>query len=613
MDRNQLTGLLLIFAILLGYYIFFNEFAPSAPPDERGTEEVMDSIAVEPTPDAVPPATATTEPDSAETARRYGSFAAAARGEARDLAFENEDLRIRFSTRGGGVSAVELKHFKTYEGQPLLLLNADDQQRRLLLPTATGSVDLATLFFEADGPAEAVVAAGDTQRVTFRLRTAGGTVEQTYLIPGAGYQVGYRLSVVGFDAPAGEGLRYEWSDQLPNVEKDIKQSRTMAGLTYYLADGDFEELTGHSEELEEETVSAPLRWFAFKNKFFVSALIADSAAFAGGRLTSVVPASDDVVKSVSASVVVPLAAVQQEGGAAFRFYFGPNDYRVLKQVTEGFEDNLSLGWLLFAWINKYLIINIFELLEGVISNYGVVIILVVLIIKLFLFPLSYRSYLSFAKTKALKPELDELKAQYGDDMQKMQQEQMKLYQQVGINPVAGCIPLLLQMPFLLAMFYFFPNAIHLRQEPFLWAEDLSTYDSIFNLPFVVPFGYGAHVSLFTLLMTASQIAYTYYNNQTTTTMQGPMQSVTYFMPLIFMFVLNSYPAGLSFYYFVSNIITVGQQLAIRRFVDEDQIRAKLVANKEKRKDKKQSKFQERMAAAMKASEEQKKRQQARKR
>jgi YidC/Oxa1 family membrane protein insertase len=209
--------------------------------------------------------------------------------------------------------------------------------------------------------------------------------------------------------------------------------------------------------------------------------------------------------------------------------------------------------------------------------------------------------MSMAKTKALKPELDELKEKYGDDMQKMQSEQMKLYQQVGVNPLSGCLPMLLQMPFLFAMFQFIPHAIELRHEPFLWAEDLSHYDSIMTLPFTIP-GYGDHVSLFTLLMTLSTLLYTWANSQATATMQGPMKTMQYIMPLIFLFMLNSFPAGLTFYYFVSNLVSFAQIAIIRRFVDDSKIRAILEENKEKNKGKKKSKFQQRLEDAMKAKE-----------
>jgi len=234
-------------------------------------------------------------------------------------------------------------------------------------------------------------------------------------------------------------------------------------------------------------------------------------------------------------------------------------------------------------------------------NYGVIIILIVLIVKMVLFPLTRKSYLSMAKMKALKPELDALKEKHGDDMQAMQKEQMSLYREVGVNPISGCIPMLLQMPILFAMFFFFPNSIELRQQSFLWAHDLSTFDVLFNLGFTIPF-YGSHVSGFTLLMTVSTILYTWSNNQVST-VQGPMKNIGYFMPIIFMFVLNSYSSGLSFYYFISNIITFGQQAVIRKFVDEDKIREKLEENKKKNANKGKSKFQQRLENAMKASQE----------
>jgi YidC/Oxa1 family membrane protein insertase len=257
------------------------------------------------------------------------------------------------------------------------------------------------------------------------------------------------------------------------------------------------------------------------------------------------------------------------------------------------------------WINKYVIIPIFNLLEGSISNYGVIIIILVLFIKILLLPLSYKSYLGMAKMKLLKPELDLIKEKNGENMAQNQQDQMKLYQQAGVNPFSGCIPLLLQMPILIAMFYFFPVSIELRQQPFLWAEDLSTYDSIINLPFAIPL-YGSHVSLFVLLMTASTLIYQWQNNQLSS-VTGPMKSMSYMMPVIFMFMLNSFSAGLSFYYFVSNLVTFAQQAIIKRFVDEDKIKAVMEDHKKKMLagggTGKKSSFMSKLEQAMKASEE----------
>ena len=296
-------------------------------------------------------------------------------------------------------------------------------------------------------------------------------------------------------------------------------------------------------------------------------------------------------------VAMPLS----NGSLAYRYFFGPNDQRVMDDVAPGFEENIDFGWAIFGWIGKYVISPVFHFMEGFIGSYGLIIVLLVLLVKTVLFPLSYKSYLSMAKMKVLKPELDEIKEKHGDDMQKAQAEQMQLYGKVGVNPISGCVPMLLQMPILLAMFNFFPNSIELRQEPFLWTDDMSTYDSILDLPFEIPF-YGDHVSLFVILMTLSTILYTWSNNQAST-VQGPMKSVQYFMPVILMFVLNAYPAALSFYYFVSNLVTFGQQAIIRRFVDDDKIRAKLEENKKRNKDKKKSAFQSRLEDAMKASQE----------
>ncbi|HMI67134.1 MAG TPA: membrane protein insertase YidC, partial [Cyclobacteriaceae bacterium] len=245
----------------------------------------------------------------------------------------------------------------------------------------------------------------------------------------------------------------------------------------------------------------------------------------------------------------------------------------------------------------------FNFLQNYISNYGIIIILLVLFVKLLLTPLSYTSYMGMAKMKLLKPELDAIKEKNGDNMTQTQQDQLKLYQQAGVNPFSGCIPLLLQMPILFAMFYFFPVSIQLRQKHFLWAEDLSTYDSILNLPFSIPF-YGDHVSLFVLLMTASTLVYTWQNNQISS-VQGPMKSMSYIMPVIFMFVLNNFSAGLSFYYFVSNLVTFGQQAIIRRFVDEDKIKQIMENNRRKAATGtgKKSSFMAKLQDAMKAGEE----------
>ncbi len=307
--------------------------------------------------------------------------------------------------------------------------------------------------------------------------------------------------------------------------------------------------------------------------------------------------SDSIMKEAQVELSLPNTDDPSVKKGKFVFYFGPNDYHTLKKVAPGFSKNLPLGWPIVKWINQFLILPIFSFIEQYTSNYGLIIFLLVILIKLILLPLSYKSYISMAEMKVLKPALDKLKSQYGNNLQKLQMEQAKLHREMGINPLSGCIPVLLQMPILLAMFNFFPNAIELRQKAFLWAHDLSTYDAIIHLPFKIP-AYGSHVSLFTLLMTASTILYTWSNNQVSAP-EGPMKTLSYLMPLTFMVVLNSFPAGLSFYYFISNLITFGQQALIKRFVDEDKIKEKLANHKQRGGEGKKGNFKARLQEAIK--------------
>ena len=344
-------------------------------------------------------------------------------------------------------------------------------------------------------------------------------------------------------------------------------------------------------------------WVSFRQKFFTSAIIS-ATPFTNGQVSSYTNFEDTTsVKNMAMSMTLPYADFIGNN-STFKFYYGPNNYAILKDVAPDFSENVELGWSVLSWINKFAIIPIFHFLEQYISNYGVIIIIMVIILRIVLAPLTYKSHMGMAKMRVMKPELDELKAKHGDDAQKAQQEQMALYQKVGINPLSGCIPMLLQMPILFAMFYFFPNSIELRQESFLWATDLSTYDSIWDLPFDIPF-YGDHVSLFTLLMTASTILYTWSNSQMTT-VQGPMKSLQYIMPIMFLFFLNSYSSGLTFYYFVSNIVSFGQIALFRKFIDEDKIKKVLDENRKKNVNKKKSSFQQKLEEAMRAKDQKKK-------
>lgn len=611
MDRNQLIGITLIFLLLFVYLQFF---APNPQPKQVNKDTAAQ---LADTAKRAPTAAAPNAPNPNDSLvreqyrRQYGDFAVAAAGETRDVVLENKDLRLTLSTQGGAIKEVLLKNYKTFNGEPLVLIDPRSSTMSLRLPTATGELDLMRLFFTTSSPSPQVVRERDSSAVVFRLNVSPTQyVEQVYSLKGSGFQVGYDLRLVGLDnLVRNNPVHLDWTARLKRLELDIESSRITSTVNYYTAGEGFDYISEASKDPEEKQVGEPLQWISLKQKFFLASLIARNTQISSAVLRSSVNAADSsTIKTLEANLTLPIADLKS-GKGNYEFYFGPNDYQLIEDIAEDFGKNVYLGWPVVNLVNRFIIVPLFHLLEKVITNYGVLIIVLVLLIKTMLLPLVYRSYIAMAKMRAMKPEIDEMKAQYPDDMQKQQQEQMKLYGQVGVNPLSGCIPVLLQMPILLALFSLFPNLIEFRQQGFLWANDLSTYDSIATLPFVIPF-YGSHVSLFTILMTISSIAYAYYNNQLTT-IEGPTKTLQYIMPVMFMFILNSLPAGLSFYYFVSNVVTIGQQLTIRRFVDDNKIRQTLEENKVKNKDKKKSKFQQRLEDALRQAEEAKKAQDGR--
>jgi YidC/Oxa1 family membrane protein insertase len=605
MDKNQALGFVLMALLLMVYFWFFAP-KPVEPSIDTPAIEEAGKTASAP---RIAPLASETGPSAGDSARQdalqaaYGEFAPYTAGQESEYALENDQVRIVFSSRGGMVKTVQLKEYDDHLRKPLYLIDDRSSRMGYTLNTRYGEVAMGELFFS---PPEAPEMRGDTAVLTFRMDLgAGRSIVQQYLLPPQGYTLVYRPAFRGLtDLMKSEEVGFSWHNRIRRVETDLEYSRYYTTVHYYLAGGKLKELKPRSTDRQEASAAEPVNWFSFKQKFFTAGLVFNRP-IQKLQVSSQVDVSDSsTVKECDAQLQLPLAQLTGDAGD-FRFYFGPNRLRTLRDVAPGFTENLYLGWPVIDWINQYVIITLFNFLERYFSNYGLIIIILVIIIKLVLTPLTYKSHMSMAKTKALKPELDALKEQYGEDMQKLQSEQMKLYQQVGVNPLSGCIPMLLQMPILFAMFQFIPHAIELRQKAFLWSDDLSTYDSILNLPFSIP-GYGAHVSLFTLLMTLSTILYTYMNAQITPSVQGPMKTMQYIMPIVFLFVLNKFPAGLTFYYFVSNIVSFGQLAIIRRFVDDDKIRAILEENKRNAHTRKKSKFQQRLEDALKASEETKK-------
>ena len=591
MDKNQATGLILFAAVLLVYSMFF-----ASVPEPVTENQSLPNTEVQ---DAANPAVQQQEPDSifqARTRQQFGDFSDLTQGSAEEITLENEFLRVVLSSKGGEIQSVELKEFKTWSQEPLILLDEENASIGYQVQTQAGPVDLNDLYFQT-ATQQVTIEDAPAQQITFTANTNNGSIQRTYTLLSESYLVDHRITTEG-SLLTDQNITIHWEDKLKKLEADIEESRRKSYINYYTSSESYDYL-GDGSSTEAEQVAQPLKWVSFKQRFFTAGIIADQQ-FANGNLASETPTDTLSVKNMSATLILPI----NEQVADLSYFFGPNNYNLLRKITPEFDKNVDMGYFFVSWVNKYIIVNLFHFLENFFSNYGVIIILIVFIIKLFLLPLTYKSYIGMAKMRVIKPEIDELKEKYADDPTKMQQEQMKLFGQLGVSPISGCLPMLLQMPFLFAMFFFFPNSIELRQESFLWAHDLSTYDSIMSLPFHIPF-YGSHVSLFTLLMTISQIAYTHFNNQMTA-VQGPMKNLGYVMPVMFMFVLNSFPAALSFYYFVSNMVTFGQQALIKQFVDDDKIRQKVEENKIKNANKKKSSFQTRLEEAMKATEAKKK-------
>ena len=590
MDRNSAIGLTLIAALLMAYFYWFS---PTPQPQTSNAPPTPSEMGAQDSTVQAPVLS-----DSLLDAT-YGDLSSAMKGQESTAVIENEDLRLVFTNKGAILKEVELKKYKTYHQQPLKLVTPTNNEFNLMAKFQGREIDLYKLFYKAEQRTT-----GDTTEVKFTTSLGNGaTISHEYRIPSKGYEIRYRITSSGFgDQLSGDHLSFQWQNILKPMEKDLADTRIYSTITYFSEADGFGELSERSTDTETEIFATPVKWITIKEKFFLSSIIA-KRSFSGGQIETAINESDtSVVKRANAKLLIPIKDLK-ENQADFKFYFGPNDYQTIGHVAEKFTKNVYLGWPPVFWINKFVIFPVFHFLTKYITNYGLIIIILVILLRLVLFPLSYKSYLSMAKMKVLKPELDEIKERVGDDMTKVQQEQMKLYQQVGVNPISGCIPVLLQMPILFAMFYLFPASIELRQQPFLWAEDLSTYDSLIRLPFTVPF-LGSHISIFTLLMTAATFLYTWQNNQLSP-VQGPMKTMSMVMPIIFLFVLNSFSSGLTFYYFVSTLLTFVQQAIIKRFVDEGKIKAIMEENRKKNvaSGGKKSRFMSKLEEAMKASQE----------
>ena len=533
---------------------------------------------------------------SALAADRLGSFAAAGIGSDEIITLENEVMKLNLSTLGGRIRSVELKKYKTWDGKPVRLFESDSTRFGLNFFAQNRSISTNGLYFKPSGKGISIKGKDST---SFTMRLDAGSpdryIEYEYTLSGQNYVIGYKVNFVGVNDLIAANTGYvelNWMQQLQKQEKEISTERSNATMYYMFADEDKE--VDHLKEASDdaEEIKTKVKWIGMKQHFFTQVLIADKEFDKPTRIESIVGKDgEDFVSQTTASLTIPYNHGARES-FAMHFYIGPNHYQLLKKAGDNLEKQIPLGWGIFGWVNRYIVIPIFNFLNSFDWSYGIIILILTIAIKLMLLPLTFKAYLSQAKMKVLRPEIEEIQGKFKEEPMKLQQEMMGLYRKAGVSPLGGCLPMLLQFPILIAMFRFFPQSIELRQESFLWAKDLSSYDSILDLPFKI-WGYGDHVSLFTLLMTISTLLITKVNSQST--MSNPqMKWMMYLMPIVFLGVFNNYSAGLSYYYFLANTISIGQQYLFKSFVDEDEIHRKIQENKKRPASQSKSKFQQRL-------------------
>lgn len=537
--------------------------------------------------------------DSTTLENQYGSFAQAAKGENRFITLENELVKIRISTRGGRVYSAELKNYKRWDGQPLVLFDGDSTYFGFNFFARNRNISTNDMYFIPQTEAEYIVAGKDSARLSLRLMAGNNKyIEYHYVLGPSTYMLNYTVRFVGMNEEITDRTSYidlDWDIYVPQQEKGATNETNYTTIAYKYYQDEMDQLNSRAKGGVEEVIRNKISWIAFKQQFFATVLIANQPLLGATVKLNKLEANTRYLKNFRAEISVPYESIQSQS-YPMAFYFGPNHYRTLKKFDLGLEDLVTLGGWLVRWINLLLIIPIFNFLHSFIGNYGIIILLLTIIIKILLLPLTHRSFLSTAKMKVLKPYVDEINGKYPkkEDAMKKQQAVMDLYKKAGVSPLGGCLPMLLQFPILYAMFRFFPTSIELRQQSFLWATDLSTYDSILKLPFTIPM-YGDHVSLFTLLMTASTILSTKMSDQTSaSSSQMPgMKSMMYLMPIMFMLILNNFSAALTYYYFLANVITLAQNWITKKyFIDEEAILRKMEDNKKKPAPK--SKFQQRL-------------------
>jgi len=593
MDKNTIIGFSLIGLILLGFWQLNKPNEKEVQAQKRYNDSIALVQQAKVQAETAINKTATVSKDSAigtDTAaisNSFGDFSASAKGEEKFYTLENELIKLTISSKGGRIYSAQLKNYKTHDTLPLMLFDGKESSMGFTLVTKNNRVlNSKDLYFE---PVSAVTKdASGNQTLIMRLKTTGTAyMDFAYTLPAKNYMLSFGIKANGMTAvmPAGiNSLDMQWSSKIRQQESSRKTENRYSAVEYkYVAD-DVEKLS--ESKNEEKELPNKVKWIAFKDQFFSSILIANQDITSATLKTKVEDETSKYLKAYEAEMSVAFDPTGKVP-TTFQLFLGPNQYKLLSSYDDksdsklGLNKIIPLGWGIFGWVNRYAIIPMFNLFSKFLSNFGLIILLMTIAIKLVLSPLTYKSYISSAKMRVLKPEIDEINARIpADKAAERQKATMDLYGKVGVSPMSGCLPSLLQMPILIALFNFFPASIELRQQSFLWAKDLSSYDAIFSWSTHIPL-IGNHISLFCILMTITSVVYTHLNMASSGGQEQipGMKWMMYLMPVAFMFMFNDYASGLSYYYFIATLFSVIQTYIIRTTVDEKKLLAQLHAKR----------------------------------
>jgi YidC/Oxa1 family membrane protein insertase len=617
MDRNTIIGLAVIGLLLVGYSIMTKpqreaQMAERLRQDSIARAEQIRSMAAAAEAEAQQTQSATDNTESIDSVNferlqgELGDFAAAATGTPEQVVLENAYLRLNFSTLGGRPYSVQLLNYQTHDSLPLYLFDGDSTVFALQFFAENRGINTGELYFEPSVENLTSEDGRSFQQLTMNMDISeSASISYIYRLYEDAYMLDFDMSLKGLDQYRTDRMEFNFDYYAPSQEKGYQNEAMYTTLYYKYHGGDMESFKARSKkEIEEVTETTRISWIAFSQQFFSTILIADEHFNGAYMMQERFNDPGKYVRRYSTSIDMPYDRTNDQL-IGMQLYFGPNSFTALKDYGDfGLEGVVTVGGSLIRWINAFVVIPIFNWLNKYFVNFGIIILFLTLIIKVALFPLTYRSFKSQAVMRLLKPQVDEINERYPkkEDAMKKQQATMDLYKKAGANPMGGCLPMLLQFPILYAMFRFFPTSIELRQQGFLWAHDLSTYDSILDLPFNIPM-YGDHVSLFTLLMTVTTMLSMRWNNQASmgSSQMPGMKTMMYVMPVMFMFILNNFSAGLTYYYFLANVITLGQNLLFKRFIDEEKIMKKI--NARKNKPAKKSKFAQRLEALQKQQQQ----------